>query len=144
MRCLNGGRSDLRPICQSECVFRECESEFILIRETVRVNYLIFVVFFFQFDVTSCYLHNNKSLFQFCPSIEFELTFSGNHGVTNGIWNVLLYECNVSNDSGETAPSIEKTPRENWLQTAINQMRIINFRLVKQKKWIKQIYMYMG
>lgn len=46
-----------------------------------------------------------------------KLTFSGKNGVTNGIWNVLLYECNVSNDSGETAPSIENTPRENWLQT---------------------------
>lgn len=44
-------------------------------------------------------------------------TFSGNHGVTNGIWNVLLYEWSVSNDSGDTAPSMEKTPRENWLQT---------------------------
>jgi len=36
-----------------------------------------------------------------------ELTFSGNQGVTNGIWNVFEYECNVSNESGDTAPSIE-------------------------------------
>lgn len=49
------------------------------------------------------------------------LTFSGNQGVTNGIWNVLLYECNVSNDSGETAPSIENTPRENWLHTEMKE-----------------------
>lgn len=47
----------------------------------------------------------------------YDHTFSGNQGVTNGIWNVLLYECRVSNESGETAPIIAKTPRENWLQT---------------------------
>lgn len=45
------------------------------------------------------------------------LTFSGNQGVTNGIWNVLLYECSVSNESGLTAPNIENTPLLNWLQT---------------------------
>lgn len=57
------------------------------------------------------------------------LTFSGNHGVTNGIWNVLLYECKVSKESGDTAPSIEKTPRENWLQTEMRK-RIILFQLL--------------
>lgn len=46
-----------------------------------------------------------------------KFTFSGNHGVTKGIWNVLLYECRVSNESGDTAPSMLYTPRENWLQT---------------------------
>lgn len=46
-----------------------------------------------------------------------QLTFSGNHGVTNGIWNVLLYEWSVSKESGETAPIIPNTPRENWLHT---------------------------
>lgn len=49
--------------------------------------------------------------------LTYLLTFSGNHGVTKGIWNVLLYEWSVSNDSAETAPSIENTPIENCRQT---------------------------
>lgn len=56
------------------------------------------------------------------------LTFSGNHGVTNGIWNVLLYEWSVSNESGETAPIIPNTPRENWLHTGRRVNR-------KERKW---------
>lgn len=60
------------------------------------------------------------------------LTFSGNHGVTNGIWNVLLYEWSVSNESGETAPIIPKTPRENWLQTAC-VMRTLRRRLKSKR-----------
>ncbi|KAJ8878042.1 hypothetical protein PR048_022505 [Dryococelus australis] len=52
---------------------------------------------------------------------EVALTFSGNHGVTKGIWKVLLYECSVSKESGLTAPSMANTPLENWLQTAGKQ-----------------------
>lgn len=73
-----------------------------------------FVYFYILFFTLSYFLVLiNKS-----HSNLFSHTFSGNQGVIKGIWNVLLYECNVSNDSGDTAPSIEKTPRENWLQTA--------------------------
>jgi hypothetical protein len=57
------------------------------------------------------------------------LTFSGNQGVTNGIWNVLLYECNVSNESGETAPIMANTPRENWLQTNRTYEKKIKYSL---------------
>lgn len=34
---------------------------------------------------------------------------------------MLLYECNVSNESGDTAPSIANTPLENWLQTRMTE-----------------------
>lgn len=66
--------------------------------------------------------------------IQTGLTFSGNQGVTNGIWNVLEYECNVSNDSGETAPSIENTPRENWLHTEMEREleRIVFYQIKEQ------------
>lgn len=62
------------------------------------------------------------------------LTFSGNHGVTNGIWNVLQYEWRVSKESGDTAPSIEKTPRENWLQTEKKNKKNWRLNLTKKKK----------
>lgn len=54
------------------------------------------------------------------------VTFSGNQGVMNGIWNVLQYECRVSKESGDTAPSIEKTPLENWLQTENRKRRKVH------------------
>lgn len=69
-----------------------------------------------------------KKIKKILLEIGVELTSSGNHGVTKGIWNVLLYECNVSNDSGDTAPSIVNTPRANWLQTAMRWRKQANER----------------
>ncbi len=43
-----------------------------------------------------------------------------------GIWKVLEYEWNVSNDSGLTAPTIVNTPRAKWLQTGNKQKKIVN------------------
>lgn len=43
----------------------------------------------------------------------------------NGIWNVFEYEWRVSNESGETAPSMDATPLENLEQTAIKHNIIL-------------------
>lgn len=87
------------------------------------------VLFLLLNATNSCWVLKKKNkIKKILLEIGVELTSSGNHGVTKGIWNVLLYECNVSNDSGDTAPSIVNTPRANWLQTGMRWRKQANER----------------
>ena len=44
-------------------------------------------------------------------------TFSGNQGLKNGMWYVLVYEWMVLNESALTAPSKAKMPLDSCVQT---------------------------
>ena len=64
--------------------------------------------------------------------------FSGNQGVTKGIWKALAKEWSVSKDSGSTEPIKEKVPRWNWKQKSLYDgfyAVLLRVRRISAKGW---------
>ena len=100
---------------------------------------LCFIILIFEHQYFLCIRTGKHLTFPIPdPDVTVPELFSGNQGVTKGIWKALAKEWSVSKDSGSTEPIKEKVPRWNWKQKTLYDgfyAVLLRVRRISAKGW---------